>query len=69
MVLTPKIMQTAFTAERQGEDKEPTVEMIDESENISGEQIEESMFRKDTVVSRIESRPFKGIPNEWHETI
>ena len=79
MVLTPEIMQNAFT-ERQSEDKElenqpASVDMMDESENISGELEDgddlcsESMFNENTVVTRIESRPFKGIPNEWHETI
>ena len=79
MVLTPEIMQTAFT-ERQSGDKEQenqpaNVDMMDESENISGELEEgddlssESMFNDNTVVTRIESRPFKGIPKEWHETI
>ena len=78
MVLTPEIMQTAFT-ERQSEDNEQenqpaSVEMMDESENISGEleegdDLSESMFKDNTVVTRIESRPFKGIPKEWHETI
>ena len=41
----------------------------DDSPEGSSDFSNESQFSVNTVVTRIESRPFKGIPQEWHEPI
>ena len=79
MDLKHEITQTAFI-DGQSEDKEQefplaSLDRRDESVMSCGEFDDcddlsnDSMFSVNTVVTRIESRPFKGIPKEWHETI
>ena len=47
-----------------------TDERKDEPNSLTSEEDDgESTFSDNTVVTRIDSRPFKGIPKEWHETI
>ena len=78
MELKPEITQTTFHQQidekkQENQLSEGKRDGQDDSQSSgefeSGDLYNESLFSINTVVTRIDSRPFKGIPKEWHETI
>ena len=73
MELKPENTQTVATHDQQKQENVSVEGKMDDSQS-SGEfdseaLYDESLFSINTVVTRIDSRPFNGIPKEWHETI
>ena len=69
MELKPEITQNPLHQQKDEtrQENQSSEGMQDDSQS-SGEFDSDEMFNE-TVVTRIDSRPFKGIPKEWHETI
>ena len=69
MELKPEITQNPLHQQKDETRQENlSSEGMQDDSQSSGEFDSDEMFNE-TVVTRIDSRPFKGIPKEWHETI